>query len=110
MRRASDNSFTRLKMYAARSEVSGVCGTLGFDQRHYIAGPAHRSGAYFRATKRRTAVSKKSAIRKIPALQHAEGKAAHEGVARAGGIDNAHVERGHPLHRIGAGHQATIAA
>src|SRR5882762_6714930 len=90
------------------SEVRGVCGTLRFDQRQHLNAPAHRSSAYFRATKRRTAVSEKTAARKIPALQHTKGKAAHESIAGTGGIDDAHVESGHALRRVSTSHQATV--
>src|SRR5882724_6539678 len=110
MRRASNNLLAGLECRTAWSEVSGVCGTLRFNQCQYLGAPAHRSRAYFRATKRRAAVSEQTATRKIPALQHSEGQAAHKSVAGAGGIDDADIESGHAVHRIGAGHQATIRA
>src|SRR5258708_5603615 len=84
MRRASNNLLAGLECRTAWSEVSGVCGTLRFNQCQHVGAPAHRSSAYFRATKRRAAVSEQTATRKIPALQHSEGQAAHKSVTGAG--------------------------
>src|SRR5258706_13299050 len=107
MRRASNNLLAGLECRTAWSEVSGVCGTLRFNQCQHLGSPSHRSSAYFRATKRRAAISEQTATRKIPALQHSEGQAAHESIAGPGGIDAATIEISPAVSRLVRCHQTT---
>ena len=83
---------------------------LLLDQGHYFVMLGHCAGADFCAAEGSAGVCEQADLLDIPALQQSVGEAAHEGVARSGGVHYVHFEGGNFGDFFGRGDKAAVRA